>query len=149
MDISTTVSFLCTRVTKPIEQDWRKLKRCFEFLNRTIEDVLILGADSLEEHLNFVDVSLAVHPDMRSRPSGGASFGKRIFMNMSRKLRMNTGGTTESSDYLPNAIWLMRFLDAQGYDLKINIMYQDNETAIKMERNGKKSKQPSNETFRH
>ena len=63
---------------------------------------------------------------------------------MSRKQRMNTGSTTESevvgvSDYLPNTIWLMRFLEAQGYKLNLSIVYQDNEAAIKMERNGKKS----------
>ena len=65
-------------------------------------------------------------------------------MCMSRKQRMNTGSTTESevvgvSDYLPNIIWLMRFLEAQGYELKLNIMYQDNVSAIQMERHGKKS----------
>ena len=75
LDISTTISFLCTRVTKPTEQDWRKLKRCLEFLNGTINDVLTLGAESLEELLNFVDVSIAVHPDMRSHTGGGASLG--------------------------------------------------------------------------
>ena len=63
---------------------------------------------------------------------------------MSRKQRMNTGSTTESevvgvSDYLPNIIWLMRFLEAQGYELKLNIMYQDNVSAIQMERHEKKS----------
>ena len=65
-------------------------------------------------------------------------------MNMSRKQRMNTRSTTESevvgvSDNLPKTIWLMRFLEAQGYKLNLSIMYQDNEAAIKMERNGKKS----------
>ena len=65
-------------------------------------------------------------------------------MCMSRKQRMNTGSTTESevvgvSDYLPNTIWLMRFLEAQGYTLKVNVMYQDNVAAIQMERHGKRS----------
>ena len=33
----------------------------------------------------------------------------------------------------------MRFLEAQGYKLKLNVMYQDNVSAIQMERHGKKS----------
>ena len=65
-------------------------------------------------------------------------------MCMSRKQRMNTGNTTESevvgvSDYLPYTILLMRFLEAQGYALKLNIMYQDNISAIQMKRHGKRS----------
>ena len=65
-------------------------------------------------------------------------------MNMSRKQRINTSSTTESevvgvSDYLPNTIWLMRFLEAQGYKLKTSIMYQDNTAAIQLEKHGKKS----------
>ena len=56
---------------------------------------------------------------------------------------MNTGSTTAESevvrvsDYLPNIIWLMRFLKAQGYNLKLNVMYQDNISAIQM--HGKRS----------
>ena len=123
LEISTAIAFLCTRVSAPTEQDWRKLKRVLEFLNWTIDDVLTLGAESLDELLNFVDVSFAVHSDMRNHTGGGASFGRGIFMNMSRKQRMSTSSTTESevvgiSDYLPNSIWLMHFLEAQGYKIK-------------------------------
>lgn len=144
LDISTAIAFLCTRVSAPTEQDWRKLKRVLEFLNGTVDDVLTLSAESLDELLNFVDVSFAVHSDMRSHTGGGASFGRGIFMNMSRKQRMNTSSTTESevvgvSDYLPNTIWILRFLEAQGYKIKTSIMYQDNTAAIQLEKHGKKS----------
>ena len=121
-----------------------KLKRALEFLNGTVYDVLTLGAESLEDLLNFVDVSFANHYDIWSHMGGGASFGRGMFMCMSRKQHMNTGSTTESevvgvSDYLPNTIWLMRFLEAQGYALKLNVMYQENISAIQMERHGKRS----------
>ena len=118
LDISTTIAFLCTRVSVSTEQDMGKLKRTLEYLNGTIDDILTLGATSLEELLNFIDVSFAMHHDMRSHTGGGASFGRGIFMNMSRKQRINTGSTTESevvgvSDYIPNTIWMMRFLESQ------------------------------------
>jgi len=36
------------------------------------------------------------------------------------------------SDYLPNVIWGRMFLEAQGYKIKENILYQDNQAAIKI-----------------
>jgi hypothetical protein len=144
LDITTAISFLCTRVSQPTEQDWIKLMRVLEFLNGTVEDCLTLGADSLEELLSFVDVSFAVHPDMKSHTGGGASFGRGIIMSQSKKQKINTASSTESevvgvSDYLPNTIWLMKFLGAQGYEMKRSTLYQDNESAIKLITNGKKS----------
>ena len=37
-DIETTVAYLCTRVTKSTEGDWRKLRRVLQFLNCTVND---------------------------------------------------------------------------------------------------------------
>ena len=127
LDRSTTIAFLCTRVTVSTEQD-----------------VLTFGAASLEELLNFIDVSFAMHHDMRSHTGGGVSFGRGIFMSMSRKQRINTGSTTESevvgvSNYVPNTIWMMHFLESQGYKVKRSIVFQDNESAIKLEKYDKKS----------
>ena len=36
-------------------------------------------------------------------------------------------------------LWAKRFLEEQGYHLKRNIFYQDNESAIKLEKNGQTS----------
>ena len=43
------------------------------------------------------------------------------------------------SDYLPYNIWICLFMVEQGYDIKQNILFQDNQSAIKMEKKGKKS----------
>ena len=144
LDITTAIAFLSTRVSKSTEQDWLKLKLVLEFLNGTFSDVLTLGAESLTELLNFADVSFAVHPDMRSHTGGGASFGRGVFLPMSKKQRINTGSSTEGevvgvSDYAPNTIWLLKFLEGQGYKQDLCLLYQDNEAAIKMLQNGKKS----------
>jgi hypothetical protein len=144
LDITTAISFLCTRVQRPTEEDWAKLKRCLEFLNGTIGDPMVLGAESLDKLLNFVDVSFAVHPDMKSHTGGGASFGRGVFMSQSKKQKINTTSTTESevvgvSDYLPNTVWLLKFLEAQGYKVKKCVLYQDNESAIKLLKFGKSS----------
>ena len=57
---------------------------------------------------------------------------------------MITSSTTESevvgvADYLPNIIWMLHFLEAQGYDMKLSVLYQDNVSAIRLKKNGKKS----------
>ena len=41
-----------------------------------------------------------------------------------------------ASDYLPNTIWLRNFLKGQGYEVEKNIFEQDNESAMRMEKNG-------------
>ena len=65
-------------------------------------------------------------------------------MPKSTKQKMNTKSTTESeivgaSDYLPDTIWLLRFLEEQGYKVDKCVLMQDNESAIKIEKNGKRS----------
>ena len=75
-DIVTAIAFLCTRVSKSTEEDWDKLKRLLEFLKGTMGDELVLGADKVEDLLTFVDVSFAVHGDMRSHTGGCVSFGR-------------------------------------------------------------------------
>jgi hypothetical protein len=120
------------------------LRRVVEFLNGTVEDVMILGADSLDRVDTFVDVSFAVHHDMRSHTGGGVTFGRGVLMSRSVKQKLNTTSSTESevvgaADYLPNTIWLMKFLECQGYKLKKSVLHQDNESAIRLEKNGKRS----------
>ena len=43
------------------------------------------------------------------------------------------------SDMLPHTIWLSYFLENQGYIIKDNILYQDNQSAIKLDKNGRNS----------
>ena len=43
------------------------------------------------------------------------------------------------SDYLPYHIWMENFMKYQGYTLKKKYLYQDNQSAIKMEQNGRNS----------
>ena len=43
------------------------------------------------------------------------------------------------SEYIPYNIWFMNFLSEQGYKVKHNILYQDNQSAMRMEKNGRNS----------
>ena len=43
------------------------------------------------------------------------------------------------SEYVPYSLWLGYFLEEQGYKLKSNLIHQDNQSAMKMEVNGRTS----------
>jgi hypothetical protein len=143
-DLEPTISFLMKRVSKSDVDDWKKLKRCLGFIKGTIEDKRILGADSLDTLYTWVDASHAVHMNMRGHTGGIISMGKGMLHCKSSTQKINTKSTTESelvgvSEYLPYDIWYILFFGAQGYKIKQNILFQDNESAIKMEINGRNS----------
>ena len=143
-DLETVVSFLCTRVTKCNVQDWKKLRRAVAFLKCTKDDTRKIGAKNLKDLFTFVDAAYAVHPNMRSHTGGAISMGRGILHGKSSKQKLNVKSSTEAelvgvSDYLPYNTWLTMFLEKQGYDLKNNILFQDNQSAIRMERNGRNS----------
>jgi KUP system potassium uptake protein len=130
------------------EQDWAKLKRVLEYLRGTLDEYLVLGADDISIMKTWVDASYAVHGDMKSHTGGAVSFGRGACMSKSSKQKLNTKSSTEAelvgaSDYLPYPIWAKKFLDAQGYVLDENIFYQDNQSTIRFERNGRKSCGPN------
>ena len=50
----------------------------------------------------------------------------------------NEANVVGVNDYLTYNIWICLFIGAQGYDIKQNI-FQDNQSEIKMKKNGKKS----------
>ena len=138
------ISFLTTRVSEPTEQDWEKLVRLMTFLNQTKDDVRVIGCDSLDAVYTYVDAAYAVHPTMRSHTGGMMTMGWGTIHARSTKQKLNTKSSTEAelvgvSDYLPYNIWWMNFLHEQGYELKNNVLMQDNQSAMKMELNGRNS----------
>ena len=143
-DLEPAVAFLSTRVSKPSQEDWTKLERTMCFLNATKGDVRVIGCDSLDNIFTWVDASFAVHNNMRSHTGGAMSFGWGVVHAKSSKQKLNTKSSTEEevvglSEYLPYNIWFLNFLDAQGYTIKNNIVYQDNQSAMRMEKNGRNS----------
>ena len=61
-----------------------------------------------------------------------------------QKQKLNVKSSTEGeivgvSDFLPNMIWSRMFLKEQGYVIQENILYQDNQSSMKVILNGKQS----------
>lgn len=140
-DLLVAISFLSTRVAQPTEQDLAKLQGVLEYIAATLSLVLCLGADDLNQFFTFVDAAYNVHEDYRSHTGGMISFGRGGLINGSTKQKLNTKSSTKAqlvgaSDYLSNGIWLQNFMTAQGYPPRTHWLIQDNESAIKMEKNG-------------
>jgi hypothetical protein len=121
-----------------------KLKRILCFLNGTIDDVRIIGASGLSELFTWIDASYATHEDMKGQTGGCMSMGWGMIHCKSGKQKLNVKSSTETevvgtSEYLPHNLQGVMFLEEQGYTLQRNLLYQDNQSAIKMESNGRRS----------
>ena len=144
MDILLPIGFLGTRVSKSTAEDWSKLRRVLEYIKGTIDEEYTLGAENLTTIRTWVDASFAVHPDMKSHTGGVMSYGRGGFMCKSNKQKTTMKSSTHAemvgvSDYLPNTIWVTHFMREQGYPPLENFLEQDNESAIKLEVNGRTS----------
>ena len=114
------------------------------FLQQTKDDIRIIQCDDITKIFTWIDAAYAVHHNMRSHTGGTMSFGTGVIHAKSPKQKLNTKSSTEAelvglSEYIPYNIWLFNFLNAQGYQIESNIVFQDNQSAIRMENNGRNS----------
>ena len=89
----------------------------------------------------FVDASDRTHMDCKGHTGAYMTLGKGAVTSMSTKHKINTKSSTESElvgadDARPAALWSKYFIEAQGYTVTQNIMYQDNQTTLRLEVNG-------------
>ena len=144
LDIHPTVSVLATRVRTPNESDWKKLVRMMRYLHSTKTWHKTLRADSLNIIKHYVDASFAVHPDFRSHTGSTMTMGDGAMLVKSSKQKLNSRSSTEAEligvdDAMTMILWTKLFMEAQGYAIEENILYQDNKSAILLEKNGRKS----------
>jgi hypothetical protein len=106
--------------------------------------VLTLRDDGSNIIKCHIDAAFAVHPDFKSHTGAVATLGKGAVKSISKKQKVNTRSSTEAElvatdDIIAQALWTKLFLEAQGYLVKDNVLYQDNQSAILLEKNGKAS----------
>ena len=143
-DIQPTVAVLCTRVRESNESDWNKLIRLMKYLNGTRNFKLRLQVENLRCVKYYVDAAFAVHNDFKSHTGGVMTMGKGAITSISKKQKMNTRSSTTAElvaadDVIGLVLWTKLFLEAQGYEINRNILFQDNKSTILLEENGKKS----------
>eukprot|EP00980_Cylindrotheca_fusiformis_P009115 scaffold1977_cov73-Cylindrotheca_fusiformis.AAC.1 len=105
---------------------------------------LTLSIDNLCVVKTWVDAAFATHDDMRSHTGGIISMGKGALYASSRRQKINTKSSTEAelvgaADFLAQTLWTTNFLRAQGYEVSRSEYHQDNQSAMKMEKNGRQS----------
>ena len=143
-DLLTAISFLCTRIQNPDVDDFKKLGRCLRYLRDSKHLSLTLEADDMMVIQWWVDASFATHPNCHSHTGATLSFGKGSVYSMSSKQKLNTRSSTEAklvgiNDVMSMILWTRLFLEAQGYHVTDNVLHQDNESTIKLAKNGRRS----------
>jgi hypothetical protein len=143
-DTALSIAFLTTRVREPDEDDWRKLGHLVYYLQRSIELPLILGAKNTGVLHWYVDASFATHHDMRGHTGGALTMGRGCPTVQSTKAKCNTRSSTISElvavdEMMAQILWTRLFMKAQGIEVSDNILYQDNKSAILLEKNGRTS----------
>jgi hypothetical protein len=114
------------------------------FLKSTQDDVAQMSADDTQTIRWYIDAAFAVHKDMRSHTGAVLMLGQGVVSSDSTKQKVNVRSSTEGEmvagdDMLSKVLWTKRFMEAQGFQVKANIMYRDNTSAMKLEENGKSS----------
>jgi hypothetical protein len=105
---------------------------------------LTLEADNLQVVKWWVDASYAVHPDMKSHTGATMTLGKGSVYSASVRQKLNTKSSTEAElvgvdDLMPQILWTKYFLEEQGFEVRENTIYQDNQSAMLLENNGRAS----------
>ena len=144
LDILPTVTFMCRRVKAPTEQDWGKLKRLLQYIHGTLDMKRKLSIKNFSEMLIYIDASHAPNDDAKGQTGGCISMGTGILHGNSTKQKLNTKSSTETelvgaSDYLPYALWFLYFIQEQGFDVRKKVLLQDNQSTVKLLKNGKVS----------
>ena len=148
------VAFLCTRLKVPIEKDYKKLTRVIRYLQKKIHLPLLISLDELGVLTWSIDAAFAVHEDMRSHTGAAMTMVKGALLSVPLKQNINTKSSTEVKffrvdDVMNFMVWIKLFFDWKMKDYKegtkskdigtINILLQDNTSAIQLEIYGKQS----------
>lgn len=131
--------------SKCTEEDWDKLKRVLDYLPEW-RTGWHLGPRSgqLTNMRCCVDASYATHEDMKSQTGRTTLFGRGAIMCKSSKQTLNTKSSSEAelvgaSDCITKPTWLKTFMSGQVYQIDETVFYQDNQSTIRFESNGRKS----------
>ena len=138
-DLQLVLSFLTKQPLYCKAQDYMKLRRLMNYINCTLELKATIGAENLYLMHHFVNAAHGVHMNFRGHTGGVSTFGQGAIIEESKAEKLNATSTGACeivgvSDYLPKMIFAYLFMEAQGYPIH-NILWQDNESAIKLELN--------------
>lgn len=140
-DVLLPISYLCTRVSRPKSDDWKKLYRIMAYLACTRNYFLTLKPSDLQLKCQ-VDASFAVHSlDMRSHSGilcyfgDMGSYSSGLIHAASNKQKLNTKSSFEAELVALNGgvdevIYLTRVLNEIGIHQDVIPVFQDNKSTI-------------------
>jgi hypothetical protein len=137
-----SIVFLATQVKDPNQQVYIKLVKLMNYIKTTQDNILKMSADDSQTIKYYIDSSFAVHKDMRSHSKAIITLGEDAIISESTKQNVNAQSLTESEmiavdNTISKLLWTKCFIEAQGHDVKANIIYQGNTSAMKLEVNSK------------
>ena len=140
-NILLAIVFLCTQVKAPDMDDYKKLGCCLSYVRCTKELHLTLEAKDMSVIHWWIDASFAVHANYKSHTGACLSFGRGCPVNISLKQKINTRSSTEAelvsiNDAMALVLWCRLFIMGQGFDVRDNIVYQDNQSTMLLSNNG-------------
>jgi hypothetical protein len=134
---------LTTKVGKFSKEDMGKFNRLIAYLHQHRNMPLRLGSGSEESvtMTSYVDASHAVHLDMKSQSGCAISLGIGAVYVSSKKQKTVSKSSTEAelialSDSVGVVLGIADFLVELGINVKENIIFQDNTSAILMATSG-------------
>jgi hypothetical protein len=142
-EIQTAAAFLSTRVWTPDQDDYKILGRAMEYVQQRLGLIMTLETQDISSIKWWIDVSYATHPDMRSQTGGVLIIGKGALYTTPTRYKLTSRRSTEDEhvgvhDVLPQVLRTQYFLKEQGISIKENIVFQDNQSAILLETNGRR-----------
>ena len=138
---------LCAKVESPGRNNWNKLVQLMKFLSAAKCDALTPSAGKGALSLMWcMDASFAAHPDFRSHSRLVGKFvgGEGAVASGSDKQKLNADSSTTAElaathQHIPKMLFAPLFLSELGCDVDENEIFQDNKSAILLEKNGRKS----------
>ena len=115
----------------PNHNGWHKLHWLLQYIIATRNEKLILSANDLYVIKWYMDAVFTVHPNLKIHSCGSMTYRTVIIVTVSRGGGLNNLSGKESelvgADDMSNMIlWNKLLMEAQGYDIMKNIIYQDN-----------------------
>ncbi len=104
---------------------------------------LTLVADEMNFIIHwYVDGSHQIHEDFWGQIGSLMMLGKGAAISSSNKMKCSTQSSTETElislhDKLPDIVWTRYFVECQGYDIDECVVFQNNMSALLLEKNGR------------
>ena len=89
-----------------------------------------------------MDASHQIHDDCKGHTGAPLILGAGAVLSSSNKQKIKTKSSTESElvavhDKSGDVLWTRHFLEAQGYTISENIIFQDNMSTLSLKKNGR------------